>query len=195
MSIKRDAPSQASDSPPSTDLSDADRLRALLQRAGLSQRAAARLLKVEERLLRHWCAGEGKPPESVFRALSPRLTHAEWLRREVESNEKQIAAMQDGRITGMGYGPGPGDPQALALAIDRLRWQNEQHRALIRMEEAIERMRDAFFALNQQWLPHGNGLPTDESIAEHEAAQAEFHAAKVEMERLARQIPVRERNS
>src|SRR5689334_11205949 len=98
MSIERDAPSQAPDSSP-LDSTEANRLRALLTRAGLSQRAAARLLNVEERTMRQWCAGQGKPPASVFRALNPRLTYTENLRRMIESNEKTIEALRDGRIT------------------------------------------------------------------------------------------------
>ncbi len=57
------------------------------------------------------CAGQGKPPASVFRALSPKLTHTEYLQRTIESNEKTIEALLDGRITGMGYGPGLSDPR------------------------------------------------------------------------------------
>src|SRR5882724_3875143 len=87
MSVERDAPFQAHDSFP-PDATDADRLRTLLKLGGLSQRAAARLLNVEERTMRQWCAGHGKPPTSVFRALNPRLTHTENLRRMIESNEE-----------------------------------------------------------------------------------------------------------
>src|SRR5580700_6808086 len=64
------ASSQARDPSP-IDSTDADRLRALLKLGGLSQRAAARLLNVEERTMRQWCAGQGNPPASVFRALGP----------------------------------------------------------------------------------------------------------------------------
>jgi hypothetical protein len=33
-----------------------DKLRALLAEAGLSQRAAARELEIDDRTMRHWCA-------------------------------------------------------------------------------------------------------------------------------------------
>jgi DNA-binding transcriptional regulator YiaG len=49
--------------------SDAARLRELLQRANLSQRAGARELRVDERTMRYWCAGDTKPPEMAFLAL------------------------------------------------------------------------------------------------------------------------------
>lgn len=46
-----------------------DRLRFLLKEAGLSQRGAARELGINEREMRHWCAGEGEPPRMVYLAL------------------------------------------------------------------------------------------------------------------------------
>jgi transcriptional regulator with XRE-family HTH domain len=187
MNVERNAPSQAHDSSPS-ESTDANRLRELLNRAGLSQRAAARLLDVEERTMRQWCAGQGKPPASVFRALNPRLTHTENLRRMIESNEKMIEALQDGRITGLGYGRLPSDPQSVALEIDRLRKRNEEHRALARLEEAFQRRQEAYFELNGQWLPNGNGLPTDESISEEHAAEEEFRAAQAEVDRITQEI-------
>ena len=187
MSVERDAPSQARDSSPHSS-TDADRLRALLRLGGLSQRAAARLLNVEERTMRQWCAGQGKPPASVFRALSPRLTHAEHLGRMIQQNEETIEALQDGRITGLGYGPEPSDPRSVTVEIDRLRKQNEEHRALVRLEEAFQRKQEAHFGLNAQWLPHGNGLPTDESISEMDAAEEEFRAAQAEVDRITQEI-------
>ena len=187
MSVERNAPSEARDFPP-LDCTDADRLRDLLKRAGLSQRAAARLLKIEERTMREWCAGQGKPPASVFRALSPRLTHTEYLQRTIESNEKTIEALQDGRITGMGYGPGLSDPQSVALEIDRLRKRNEEHLAMVRLDQAFHRRQEAFLELNGQWLPHGNGLPADDSISEADAAEKEFRAAEAEVERITQEI-------
>jgi transcriptional regulator with XRE-family HTH domain len=174
--------------PPSTDPTDADRLRALIEGAHLSQRAAARLLHIDERTMRQWCAGQGTPPESVFRALSPRLTHVENLQRLIESNEKTIAAMQDGRITGVGYGPALADSQSVAVAIDRLRKLNEQHHALVRLDRAFNRQQDAFFELNGQWLPHGSGVPTSESMLEAKAAQKEFHDAQAEVERITHEM-------
>jgi len=187
MSVERNTSSPARDFSPS-DSTEADRLRTLLKRAGLSQRAAARLLDVEERTMRQWCAGQGTPPVSVFRALNPRLTHTENLWRMIESNEKTIEALQAGRITGMGYGPGLSDPQSGTVEIDRLRKQNEEHRALVRLEEAFQRQQEAYFKLNGQWLPHGNGLPTEESISEVDASEEEFRAAQAEVDRITQQI-------
>jgi transcriptional regulator with XRE-family HTH domain len=187
MSDELSTPSQAIDSS-STDPTDADQLRALLKLGGLSQRAAARLLNVEERMMRQWCAGQGKPPASVFRALSPRLTHTENLRRMIEQNEGMIKALEDGRITGLGYGPGPSEPGSVRKEIDRLRKQNEEHRALVRLEEAFQRKQEAFFGLNRQWLPHGNGLPSDESLSAVETAEAEFRAAQAEVDRITAEI-------
>src|SRR6478735_3970588 len=74
----------------SDDSTPAGQLRALLQRAELSQRGAARLLGVDERTMRMWCAGQGVPPPSVYRALDPRLTFPEHLRHRIEENERLI---------------------------------------------------------------------------------------------------------
>lgn len=186
MNFERHAPSQALDS--SSSFTDADRLRALLKRAGLSQRAAAGVLNVEERTMRQWCAGQGKPPTSVFRALSPRLTHSENLRRLIELNESVIAAMQEGRISGLGYVRGPSDRHSVTTEINRLRKLNEEHRALLRLDEAFQRQQEALFNLNEQLLPFGNGLPKDESVTELNAAQEEFRAAKAEVDRIAQKI-------
>ncbi|MGO8858547.1 MAG: helix-turn-helix domain-containing protein [Steroidobacteraceae bacterium] len=187
MNDKYEAPSQARKRS-SPDFSDADRLRALLERAGLSQRAAARLLNVEERTMRQWCAGQGKPPASVFRALSPRLTHTENLRRMIESNETTIEALRDGRITGLGYGPGPSDPRSVAMEIERLVKENEEYRAMVRWEEAFDRVQEAHFELNNQWLPHGNGIPTEQSLSALDVAQEELRVAQAEVDLITEEI-------
>jgi len=186
MSVDRDAPSEAPASSPFS--TQAKVLRQLLERAGLSQRAAARQFKVDERTLRYWCAGQLEPPSWVFRALSPKLTHKENLQRMIESNEKTIAALQDGRITDLGFGPGPADRQSVPNQIDWLQKRNEEHRSLLRLEDAFERKQEAYYQLHRQWLPHGNGLPTEESISAVDAAEAEFRAAQAEVERIRKEI-------
>jgi len=138
--------------------------------------------------MRQWCAGQGNPPTSVFRALNPRLTHTENLRRTIESNEKTIEALQDGRIIGLGYGRELTDPQSVPIELDRLRKRNEELRALVRLEEAFQHKQQAYFRLNGQWLPQGNGLPTDESIAEVDVAEGEFRAAQAEVDRITQEI-------
>jgi len=173
---------------PPIDSTDADRLRGLLERAGLSQRAAAKVLNIEERTMRDWCAGKGKPPASVFRALSPRLTHVEHLQRLIDSNERTIEAMSDGRITGLGYGPTLAGPDSLAIEIDRLRKQNEQHRALLRLDRAFHRQQAAFVDLTSQGTPHGDGVLADESMSEAKVAQQEFREAKAEVDRLTKNL-------
>ena len=42
-------------------MTDADRLRSMLAAAGLSQRAAAKLLNIDERTMRRYCAGATVP--------------------------------------------------------------------------------------------------------------------------------------
>lgn len=46
-----------------------DQLRKLLDKAGLSQRGAARQLDIDERTMRRYCAGEMPLPRTVEYAL------------------------------------------------------------------------------------------------------------------------------
>lgn len=187
MSSNQFAPYAGQQSSLST-ASDADKLRALLERAKLSQREAARRLGVEERLMRQWCAGQGKPPLSVFRALSPRITWAESTRKQIESNDAVIAAMEDGRISGVGYGPGPSDPASIASEIKRRRKLNEELLSLLRLDDAFHRRQMAHFALMGELSPQGSGVPSESNLAEADAADAEFRAAQVEVDRIAAEI-------
>lgn len=180
--------SHAGQTPSSPKSSDANELRALLQQANLGQRAAARLLGVDERTMRQWCAGQGRPPASVFRALNPRITWAENTRKQIESNEKTIEAMQGGRITGIGYGPGPSDPSAIPREINRLRKLNEELRSLLHLDDAFHRRQMAHFALIGEWSPHGSGVPSERNLAEAEAADAEFRTAQAEVNRISMEI-------
>lgn len=176
-------PHQA-DKSPSNQSTHADRLRAMLQRARLSQRAAARLLEIDERTMRQWCAGQGIPPESVFRALSPKLTHVEHLRQRIEENEKIIEAFQNGDFKVVPRAYQPASAEAANKEIEHLRRCNEEHRSLVRLEEAIDWQREAHAVVFQQWEPHGSGAPTEESLDELDAAEKEFSSAKAEVDRI-----------
>ena len=55
--------------PEERNVAQATRLRQLLVRADLSQRAAARELDVSDRAMRYWCAGQCDVPVMVFLAL------------------------------------------------------------------------------------------------------------------------------
>lgn len=48
---------------------DPDYIRKLLEKAGISQREAARRLNVSDRTMRHWCAGTAPIPYSAQFAL------------------------------------------------------------------------------------------------------------------------------
>ena len=67
------------------DPSEPRRIRDLLQRAGLSQREAARKLGLHERTVRYWCEENGKirPPKMAIVALE-RLAE---LRRRVSPKD------------------------------------------------------------------------------------------------------------
>ena len=171
----------------SIDSTPADRLRALLQRAELSQRGAARLLGIDERTLRQWCAGQGIPPESVYRALDPRLTYSEHLRQRIESNEQLIDSFENGRFTDVPRDYQPRDAELAKQEIVHLRKRNEEHRSILRLEEAIDRMRDAHAVVYQQWSPRGFG-PTPASLAALDAAEQEFVLAKAAVDRITEEI-------
>jgi DNA-binding transcriptional regulator YiaG len=71
------------------DSRDSDRLRELIDSAGLSQRGAARELGVNKRTMRYWCSGDQIPPTMTLRGLDPLVRHRENLVLMIESNEKQ----------------------------------------------------------------------------------------------------------
>lgn len=56
-------------SPFKTRPTEADRLRDMLRELHLSQRGAARMLGVNERTMRYWCAGDGPIPPMLWLAL------------------------------------------------------------------------------------------------------------------------------
>jgi DNA-binding transcriptional regulator YiaG len=165
---------------------DAEELRFLLKATNLSQRTAAKYLNVDERTMRSWCAGDGKPPAPVLRALEFRAAYPAGLMRMIESNERTINAIQDGRITGLGDDP---DAKVKCLEeLERLKRLNEEHRAMLRMDRAFHRRQEVMLGMNEQWLPRGSGLPTDDSLNEFDAADEEFRAAQAECDRIAKDI-------
>lgn len=170
-------------------ISAANQLRQLLSEARLGQREAARLLEVEERTMRQWCAGEGTPPASVFRALSPRLTHLEVLQRRIASNDSIIAAIDAGAITGFGDGPGPSAPDSALQRRAHYVRKNEELRAILRVDQAFEKKRRAIFALTGEASPpHGNGVLSEAAMDEADAAEAEFRVAQLEFERIGEEM-------
>jgi hypothetical protein len=185
MSMNDERPRPAANSIPTQ--SDADRLRERIKAAGLGQRAAARELGVDDRTMRYWCAGDGRPPEMAYRALDPRARHYAFLKQTIRSNEQQIELFEAGKMT-CGYGPEPAPPSSASQEIRRLRQQNEELQVLVRMEDAFQRRQTAFFAVHSQWLPHGDGSPSQASLDELDAAEAAWRAAQAEMERLAQEI-------
>jgi hypothetical protein len=54
---------------PSKRVSDSERIRALIDELGLSQRAAAGELDLGERTIRYYCSGGYEVPRVVFLAL------------------------------------------------------------------------------------------------------------------------------
>jgi transcriptional regulator with XRE-family HTH domain len=175
------------DDPSSSNPNAAAELRQLISEAGLSQRAAARELGIDERTMRYWCAGNPPPPAMALRALNRRVAHRLTVLRTIEQNKQQIEMFESGRMT-IGYGPELGTPSAAAAEAYRLRQQNEELESLLRSEDAFQRYQEAIFAVRHQFLPHGNGQPSEDSLAELEAAKAEHEAARREMDRIVAEI-------
>lgn len=186
MYANRDFPLTAS--PSDNAHAYAEELRFLLKAANLSQRSAAKYLNIDERTMRSWCAGDGKPPAPVLRALEFRAAYPASLMRMIESNERTISAIQDGRITGVSDGSGSKTKWNLMLELEKLQMRNEEHRALLRLDQAFHRRQEAMLGMNEQWLPRGSGLPTEDSLDEFDTADEEFRAAQIECDRIAAEI-------
>lgn len=60
----------------------AGQLQRLLDRAGISQRGAAKELKISERQMRRYCAGDAKVPRVVELAIEYLATHI-WEKPDV----------------------------------------------------------------------------------------------------------------
>jgi DNA-binding transcriptional regulator YiaG len=187
MNDKSNAPSRAHIEY-TRDSRDADRLRELIGCAGLSQRAAARELGVDERTMRYWCSGDQTPPAMAFRGLDPFVRHRESLKRTLETNELQIRMMESGKMTGMGYGPSIADKSSTNMQIDALRKQNEQCRLLLRQDAAWERRQKAFAALVQESTPNGKGQISADAIAELDASGEQVEAVEAEVAKLTAEL-------
>lgn len=187
MSDQHMPPLRAEDSS-INDSTPADMLRALLERAELSQRGAARLLGVDERTMRMWCAGQGVAPTSVYRALDPRLTFSEHLRERIEQNERLIDSMENGRLHEIPRDYRPSDEKSTEREIHYLRKRNETYRSVLRLDETFHRMQDAHTVVIQQWLTPGSFGLTLADLQAFDSAEQEFQAAKMEMGRIVEQI-------
>lgn len=186
MNANREQPFSASLS--ENKPTDAGGIRTLLKEARLSQRAAAKYLNVDDRTMRGWCSDAGNPPAPVLRALDPHLAYTEGLSQMIAANERTIKAIQEGRISGLGEGSEPETRMDLMAELERLQMRNEEHRAMLRMDQAFHRRQEAMLKLNEQWLPRGSGVPTKDSLDEFDEAEEEFRSAKEECDRIAKEI-------
>lgn len=64
----------------------------------------------------------------------------------------------------------------------------EEQAVLERERQAFERRQKAFINLTRQFLPHGTGSPSADAIDELDAADAEWHAADADMQRISEEI-------
>jgi DNA-binding transcriptional regulator YiaG len=186
MYTNRDLPLTAS--PSDNAHADAEDLRFLLKAANLSQRSAANYLNVDERTMRSWCAGDGRPPAAILRALEFRAAYPAGLMRMIEANERKISAIKEGRISGLDDGSGHESKRNLIAELEQLQKRNEEHRALLRLDQAFHSRQETILGMNEQWLPRGSGLPTEDSLNEFDAADQEFRAAQAECDRITKDI-------
>lgn len=186
MNANREQPSSVSLSENSPV--DAGGIRTLLKQARLSQRAAAKYLNIDDRTMRGWCSEDGNPPAPVLRALNPKHAYAEGLIQMIAANERTIKAIEEGRISGLGDGSDPENKTNLMAELERLKKRNEEHDALLRLDQAFHRRQEAMLRMNEQWLPRGSGVPAKDSLDEFDAAEEEFRAAQAECDRIASEI-------
>jgi hypothetical protein len=66
--------------------------------------------------------------------------------------------------------------------------RDDEFLAIERMEKAHQRSQAAHMALSNEFLPRGNGVLSQEALDEHEAAEAEVHAARADLDRMAAEI-------
>ncbi len=186
MKANREQPSSASLS--ENNPTDAGGIRTLLKEARLSQRAAAKYLNVDDRTMRGWCSADGNPPAPVLRALNPKHAYAEGLIQMMAANERTIKAIEEGRISGLCDGSDPETKTHLMAELEKLKKRNEEHDALLRLNQAFHRRQEAMLGMNEQWLPRGSGVPTQDSLDEFDAAEEEFRAAQAECDRITSEI-------
>jgi hypothetical protein len=120
--------------------------------------------------------------------LNPKHAYAEGLSQMIVANERTIKAIEEGRISGLSD---VGDPQTktnLMVELERLKKRNEEHDALLRLDQAFHRRQEAMLSMNEQWLPRGSGVPTEDCLDEFDAADEEFRAAQAECDRIAGEI-------
>ena len=66
--------------------------------------------------------------------------------------------------------------------------RREEEAAIERERDAFERRQEAFLRVHKQFLPRGNGMPTEDSMRELDRAGAEWKAAHAELERIVQEI-------
>jgi hypothetical protein len=66
--------------------------------------------------------------------------------------------------------------------------RDDEERSIERAQKAHQRHQDAIFAVMQQMSPHGNGVLTQASLDELDAARAEDKAARADMDRILDEI-------
>jgi hypothetical protein len=66
--------------------------------------------------------------------------------------------------------------------------RDEEDQAIERAQKAHERYQNAIFGVMHQMIPHGNGVLTQGSLDEVEAARVEDKAARAEMDRIVDEI-------
>lgn len=126
-------------------------------------------------------------------------------------NDQQIEFLESGNVA-LGYGPGPGSKRGAQMEAIILRQRNEAYARMIRLRvrkllgeasvsgseqerDVLDRLEDAwqerqaaFFAMNKQFMPHGSGVVSLDSISDFDARDAEWKSIKAEMDLVVEEI-------
>jgi hypothetical protein len=90
-------------------LDDANRIRNALYDLHLSQRAAARLLDLDDRMMRYYCAGEFPVPRMVWLALE--ALGNRYLQAVAQDSADALDSSPEGERTAAAAAPGPAAPE------------------------------------------------------------------------------------
>jgi len=119
------------------------------------------------------------------------LTYSEHLRERIEASERLIELHENGRSNELPRAYQPVDADATKQEIEYLRGRNEKYRAVLRWEEAMDRIREAHSVVFQQWLTPGSFGLTPTSLQAFDAADQELQAAKAAVDRITEGIRAR----
>jgi len=119
--------------------------------------------------------------------LAPWVMHRRFMKETIRKNKQQIVLLESGKMR-PGYGPEAATQAGADAEAARLRKKTEELEVLLRQELVWERRQNALFAVNRQFLPHGNGQPDTASLDALDAAEAEWREVEGEAQHIVDEI-------